>query len=620
MYDKKSGRSTTLQNFNLSVFVQKILVIILLLWFFIFLMLPMIMIFTKVFQDTAGNYVGWDNFRTYFLNPLLRMSIWHSLYISLTTSLISTGLGLIFAYGIARTCMKFKTAYKYLGMMSLFLPTMVHGMALVYIFGTKGFVAQILGIDIGLYGRTGIILAEIFYTFPQAFLILIVALQNADNRLYEAATVLGASSVKKFAAVTLPNIRYGLINSLIVCFTLSFTDFGAPTVVGGNYSVLATDVYRQVIGQQNMSMGAVVGVFLTIPALIAFLIDLSLQKKNANDEISTKAVSYRPEPARFRDTLYQIACSLILVCILALIASVAMSALVKQWPIDLSFTWKHFDFGSKLVGSGAISFINSFRLAGFTAVFGTIMVLATSYVIEKCSVFPGSRSFLKLLAMLPMALPGLVLGLAYIMNFNKEWIDIPLLSISVENSFHFLYRTMAIMVLCNIIHMFSVTFITATTSLKKLSREYEHVADSMSIPFWKVFFHVSLPMSLTAVLEIFVYFFVNSMVTVSAIVFLYTSHTRPAAIAILNMDDNGDYASSAAMSLLILLINVAVRTIYEILNKKLAKKIEAWKTGTAEDDSASPGSPAARDGCQPSEDIKIVHHALQPQIYYQSIQ
>ena len=140
---------------------------------------------------------------------------------------------------------------------------------------------------------------------------------------------------------------------------------------------------------------------------------------------------------------------------------------------------------------------------------------------------------------------------------------------------------MAIMVLCNIIHMYSVTFITATTALKKLSREYEYVADSMSIPFWRVFFHVSLPMSLTAVLEIFMYFFVNSMVTVSAIVFLYTTRTKPAAIAILNMDDNGDYAAAAAMSLLILLINIAVRTIYEIVNRILAKRIERWKTGEA---------------------------------------
>jgi iron(III) transport system permease protein len=581
MPEHRIKKSTVVQNFNISTFVQRLLLILVMFWFFIFLVLPMLMIFTKVFQDTGGEYVGLDNFREYFSNPLLRQSIGHSLYISFVTALVSTLLGLVFAYGITRTNMRFKTVYKYLGMLSLFIPTMVHGMALVYIFGTKGFVTQFFGIDIGLYGKPGIILSEVFYTFPQAFLVLIVALQSADNRLYEAATVLGASPVKRFFAVTLPGIRYGLVNSFIVCFTLSFTDFGAPTVVGGNYSVLATDVYRQVIGQQNMSMGAVVGVFLTIPALLAFMIDLFLRKKSGGEEMSTKAVTFKAEEGRARDIAYQVLCSGILLCMFALIASVAMSAFVKRWPTDMTFTLRNFDFGKKLVGSGAVSFANSFQLAGLTAVFGTIIVFATAYLVEKSSIFPRFRALSRLLSMLPMALPGLVLGLSYIMFFNKDWIEIGFLNIAIQNSFHGLYRTMAIMVLCNIIHMYSVTFITATTALKKLSREYEYVADSMSIPFWKVFFHVSLPMSLTAVLEIFMYFFVNSMVTVSAIVFLYTTRTKPAAIAILNMDDNGDYAAAAAMSLLILLINIAVRTIYEIVNRILAKRIERWKTGEA---------------------------------------
>lgn len=575
----KKVKTSKLQNITASIVVQKILVILMLCWFVIFLVVPFLMIFSKVFTDVSGNYVGLDNFKTYFANPLLRQSIGHSLMVSCVTAFVSTLLGFLFAYGITRTEMKFKTIFKYLGMLSLFLPTMVHGMALVYLFGTKGFVTQVLGIDIGLYGFPGIIMSEIFYTFPQAFLVLIIALQNADNRLYEAATVFGTSPVKRFFKVTLPNIRYGLINSFIVCFTLSFTDFGAPTVVGGNYSVLATDVYRQVIGQQNMSMGAVVGVFLTIPALLAYLIDSIMRKKSEKDQVSTKAVSFKPEKSTARDVIYQIICGLIILCILILIAGVAMSAFVKRWPTDLTFTLENFNFGAKLVGSGVASFVNSFNLAGLTAMIGTIVVFVSAYLIEKTKVYGRIRSFCRLLAMIPMALPGLVLGLAYIIFFNKQWIEIPFLGIAIENSFHGLYGTMMIMVLCNVIHMFSVTYITATTSLKKLSAEYEGVAESMSVPFWKLFFHVSLPMSMTAVLEIFMYYFVNSMVTVSAIVFLYTMQTKPAAIAILNMDDNGDYASAAAMSLLILLINIIIRAIYEIVNKILERKIDRWKTG-----------------------------------------
>ena len=178
-----------------------------------------------------------------------------------------------------------------------------------------------------------------------------------------------------------------------------------------------------------------------------------------------------------------------------------------------------------------------------------------------------------------MALPGLVLGLGYIMFFNKTWIDIPFLNVSVSNSFSGLYGTFVIMIFCTTIHLFSVTYVTASTALKKLDREYENVAESMSVPFWEVFARVSLPMCINAVLEIFMYFFVNSMVTVSAVVFLYTSQSKPVSIAILNMDDNGDYAAAAAMSILIFLINVAVRTIYEFVNATLTKRLNRWKGG-----------------------------------------
>jgi iron(III) transport system permease protein len=566
------------QRFDLNVFLQRLMILLMLVWFVIFLLMPMVMMFGQVFTDDLGNWVGLENFRSYFSNPLLTGSIVHSLTVSLSTAFISTALGLLYAYGITRTCMRGKVFYRYAALLPLFIPTMVHGMALVYLFGKTGFVTNVLGIDIGLYGKYGIIMAEIFYTFPQAFMILAVALNNADNRLYEAARVMDVSPARTFFRITLPSIRYGLINCFIVCFTLSFTDFGAPEVVGGNYSVLATDIYRQVVGQQKMSMGAVVGVVLTIPAFISFVIDLALRKKNEQNELSSKAVALRVDRSAGRDVFYQVFGSALLFCTFSMIASVVMSAFVKRWPNDMSFTLRHFDFGEKLVGSGAVSFLNSFRLSLETAAFGTVFVFLFAYLIEKTKPFRQLRSFCRFLSMMPMALPGLVLGLGYIMFFNKQWIQIPFLGIEIGNSFSGLYGTMAIMVFCTIIHMFSVTFVTGVTALKKLDREYENAASSMSIPFWKVFFKVSLPMSLNAVLEIFLYFFVNSMVTVSAIVFLYTPQNKPAAIAILNMDDNGDYASAAAMSVLILLINIAVRAVYELLNAKMSKKLDAWKT------------------------------------------
>lgn len=557
--------------------VQRIMILLMVFWFLIFLIMPMLLMFGQIFSDDHGNWVGLKNFTDYFQNPLLLSSIGHSLSVSFFTATVSTFIGLLYAYGVTRTGIKWKKLYQYLALIPIFIPTMVHGMALIYLFGKTGIVTNYLNINIGLYGKTGIIMALTVYCLPQAYMILSVALDNADNRLYEAAEVMGSSPARTFFRVTLPSIRYGLINSFIVCFTMSFTDFGAPEVVGGSFSVLATDIYRQVVGQQKMSMGAVVGVILTIPALISFLIDLMMKKKNERNELSSKAVAFQPKASKGRDRFYQLYCSLVVLCFLILIGTVALSAFVNVWPYDMSFTWKHFNFGAALHGTGVISFVNSFKLALGTAALGTILVFTFAYLIEKGKTFRRLSGICRFLSMMPMALPGLVLGLGYIMFFNKPWIEIPFLHIAVENSFSGLYGTFVIMIFCTIIHLFSVTYVTASTALKKLDREYENVAESMSVPFWKVFFRVSLPMSINAILEIFIYFFVNAMVTVSAVVFLYTAASKPASIAILNMDDNGDYAAAAAMSILIFLINVSVRTIYELVNAVLVKKLDRWK-------------------------------------------
>lgn len=565
----------------LEIPVQKLLIILMFVWFAVFLIMPTFMMFSQIFTDDLGNWVGLDNFRQYFNNPLLSSSISHSLFISVFTAIFSTTVGLVFAYGVYRCNIRGKVFYRHLILLPLFLPTMVHGMALIYLFGKTGLVTVFTGLDIHLYGRTGIIMAEIFFTLPQAYTILSVALDSADNRLYEAADVLGSSPVRTFFRLTLPSIRYGLINSLIVCFTLSFTDFGAPEVVGGSYGVLATDIFSQVIGQQKMSMGAVVGVILTIPAILSFLIDYILRKKNEQNALSSKAVAFTPKPSKSRDVFYQIFCSVTVLCSLILIASVALSALVKRWPYDMRLTTEHFNFKAKLHGSGLSSFMNSLHLSLGTAVLGTVLVFSFAYLIEKGKTYRKLRNVCRFLSMMPMALPGLVLGLGYVMFLNKRWFTIPFTGLMIENPFSDLYGTFAILIFCTVIHMFSVTFVTSVTALKKLDKEYENVSESLSIPFWRLFFRVSLPMSLNAILSTFMYFFMNSMVTISAIIFLYTSANKPAALAILNMDENGDYASAAAMSLLILLINIIARVLYEIVNSRLLKKLDKWKIPSA---------------------------------------
>ena len=177
---------------------------------------------------------------------------------------------------------------------------------------------------------------------------------------------------------------------------------------------------------------------------------------------------------------------------------------------------------------------------------------------------------------LPIAIPGLVLGLSYILFFNKPSFSVPFLDFQIFNPFSLLYGTMGILVLANIIHFFTVCFISATTTLKQIDKEFEEVSESLKVPFYKTFLRITIPLSLPTILEIGSYYFVNSMITVSAIIFLYPAKIPVSSVSIVNMDDAGDTASAAAMSTLIVLTSLFVRLIYEFTSRNVSKKSSVW--------------------------------------------
>ncbi|NQF15643.1 putative 2-aminoethylphosphonate ABC transporter permease subunit [Brevibacillus sp. HB1.3] len=528
-------------------------------------LLPLGQLFSKAFYNKNGQFIGLDNFVTYFSTPALAGSLNNTLYISAMTTLIAVTLAFLFAYALTRSGIRGKRVFRAIALLPLFAPTMMHGIALTYLFGNQGLVTTgIFGLlpfqwDIDLYGPVGIVLAEIVYVFPQAYLILAVSLAFADYQLYEAADTLGANHLRKFFVVTIPSVKYGIVSACFVCFTLSFTDFGAPKVVGGQFSVLATDVYKQVIGQQNMTMGATVGLLLIIPALVAFVVDRIVERKQ-HAAVTAKSKPYRIKENRLRDTFYFILCLSVSGFLLLLMAAVVLASFIKVWPYNLTFGLDHYDF-SNVAGEGIEPLWNSILVALLTAVIGTAVTFITAYTIEKSQVWKGLRQAGYFLSILPLALPGMVIGLAYIFFFNNP-----------SNPFHGMYGTIWILILANVIHFFAVGFITATSALKKLDPEFEQAAESMGISQTKLLWRVTIPVCMPAIVEMAVYFFINSMVTISAVVFLYAADFKLASVSIVNMDDAGDVAPAAAMSVLIVFLNILARAGAEWIASKLRKR------------------------------------------------
>ncbi len=492
-------------------YIMRGAVVALALWLVLTVLLPLWALLSKSFQAADGSFIGLANFQAYFGNPALANSIGNSVWISVVSTVICVLLAFAYAYGITRTCMPGRGIFKMIAQIPILAPSLLPAISLVYLFGNQGLAKGLL-FGASIYGPIGIVIGEVFWTFPHALIIITTALAISDARLYEAAEALRASPNRTFWTVTIPGARYGLISAVFVVFTLVITDFGVPKVIDGQFNVLATDIYKQVVGQQNFQMGAVVGLILLLPAVIAFAVDQVMQQRQSA-LLSSRAVPYSPKPDPRTDRLMLAICSLIALAIVVMLAVAFFASIATFWPYNLTPSFKNYDF-DMMDGGGWASYYNSLQLGALTALFGTAIVFSGAYLIEKTPRFGQMRGFAQFLALLPLAVPCLVLGLGYIFFFN-----------SPSNPLNFLYGTMAILVICTVSHFYSVSHLTAVTALKQIDQEFETVSASLRVLFWRTFTRVTLPVCLPAVLDIAMYLFVNAMTTVSAVVFLYSPHT-----------------------------------------------------------------------------------------------
>ncbi|MEY2688905.1 MAG: hypothetical protein RL375_3103 [Pseudomonadota bacterium] len=532
----------------------------------IFLAAPLLAMLVLAFEDKSGGFIGLGNFVAYLASPALLQSLGHSLFVSLLATTITVPLAFGLAYGITRSCMPAKGLVRTIALVPLLAPTLLSAISLIYWFGNQGAAKGLLqwfGLP-NIYGAAGIVIGECFATFPHVLMILVSALSLSDARLYEAADALGTSTARKFFTITLPGAKYGLISATLVSFTLVMTDFGIPKVIGGNYNMLATDVFKLVIGQQDFQRGAVVGLLLLTPALLTFVVDWLLQRKQTA-MLGARAVPYRPKPVAWFDGLMTAYAVLICVLMLAMLGMAVFASFATFWPYKLAPSLAHYQMGL-FDAEVADAFVVSLKLAANTALFGTAIVFGGAYLLEKTKGFDALRPLLRLLSTLPMAVPGLVLGLGYILFFNLP-----------ANPLHGLYQTLPLLVACTIAHFYTTGHLTATTALKALDAEFEAVSASLKVPFYKTFWRVTLPICLPALVDIARYFFVNAMTTISALVFLYSPTTKVAAIAILNLDESGENAAAAAMAVLITLASTVVSLVFMALSAWVGKRSQAWR-------------------------------------------
>jgi len=511
----------------------------------VFVLYPLWAILKKSFIIDDGTW-GLGNYVHYFTDPKLVTVINNSFAVSISTTLVTIVLAYAFAYAMHRSAIPLKKLWMLIAMLPLFAPSLVQALGFQLMLGRNGLVNRSFGTEFDIYGFWGIFFANTLYALPHAILMLSAALAVADARLYESARMLGGSSWRIFWTVTLPATRYGVMSAVFVVFTIVITDFGNPMVIGGDYSVLATEIYNQVSGQANFRLGAVIGMILLIPAAVAVIVERQVSRRQTA-AITESSVPLTIKPSRRFDTA-MLAC-VVLICsaIVLIIGVVVFASFVRLWPYNMSLTFNNYDVD---VQGGYGPLWTSIWMSSLAAVIGVIMVIISAYVIQKIA-NPFTR-FLYFLSILPAAVPGMVLGLGYIFAFNDP-----------ANPVYLIYGSVLMLAINTVYHYHAQGFLIATTSLKQISSTFDEASAMLGGSFLHTMRKITLPIIWPTLISLGVFFFMRAMVTLAAVIFLVTPGNNLAAVSVLLLDDAGETTQAAAFSTLIMLVVLGVLLVFQ---------------------------------------------------------
>jgi len=506
----------------------------LLLLLVVFVVWPVLRVLVASLTGPTGLTLA--HYAEFFSSWRLVRILVQSLVVSAVSTVITVAVALVLAYAVTRTDIPGKRFVSLMSLLPLISPPFLVSLAFILLFGRNGVITQALHLDWSIYGFTGIVVSQVFTFVPQAYLLIANVLGNIDVSLEEAAENLGAGPLTTLRRVTLSLARPGLASAALIVFILCLTDFGNPILIGGRYNVLATEIYAQVIGMSNFAAGTTMAVVLIVPCLVAYLVNAAWVGTRSYVTVTAGArVPARPIPPALRWPLFALSGGVGLF-IAAIYALIPLGSVVRLWGGDWSLSLRHYAFASSAEGAWPIW--NSVKLAALAGVIGTVVALVTAYVVERKR--PPGRRAIEALSLLPVALPGTVIGLGYILAFNVP----PLL----------LTGTIWILVASVVFWKFPVAVLAGINALKQIDPAVEEAAVSLGAGTVRTFTRVVLPLLTSAAFSIFVYFFINGMVTVSAVIFLTYPGFNLGSVAILNQVENGYPGVACALGTIILAI------------------------------------------------------------------
>lgn len=487
-------------------------------------------------------YIDRYNLVKLFKSAQFYTSLFNSLFVSSVTTIISLIIAFILALCVSRTNIRYKGIFSIIMVIPMLIPSISHSTGLIILFGRNGLITNLLGLNFSIYGFWGIVFGSALYSLPYAFLMIFDVIKYENYAPYEAANILGIPKKNQLAIITVPYLRKPLISIIFATFSMVFTDYGVPLAIGGRFTTLPVLMYQEVIGQLNFSKGSIIGLVLLFPAVIAFVFDTINKDRAGSSYITT---DFRIEKNRLRDLFAYTVCVLITLIIVLIISSFIILTFTNNYPIDLSLTLNNI---KKTFNMNGVQYLANSLLIGIIV---TIIGVAFSFIAAYYTSRMTSKltKALHLFSITSMAIPGIVLGLSYVLLFKGSII----------------YGTIIILIIVNIVHFTASPYLMMYNTLGKINENLENVGQTLGIPRIKVIFDIIIPQVKTTLLEMGSYLFVNSMITISAVSFLATTENKPFSLMINQFEALMIIECSAVVSLILLVINILIKgTVYLI--------------------------------------------------------
>ena len=486
-----------------------------------------------------------EGFRELVNSKLFLPALQNSFTTALTATLITLVLSLTAAWALERTAIKGRTIFSMLFVLPMLIPSISHAFGLVSLLGANGFLTNLLHLNGTIYGFWGIVTGSVMYSFPVAFLMISGILHYEDGTPYQAAKVLGVPRFRQFMDITLPYLKKTLISVFFAVFTMIVTDYGVPLTIGGKTTTLSVLMYQKAVSMIDYDAGSVIGAFLLVPAIIAFLVDLLNPEHGQSGYVSMPVV---PEKRRLSAVLSYLYSALVSLFVLLPVLAFGLMVFETKYPVDPAFTLYHIE---KTMNRGAGQYLlNSLLYALLAGLFGTLLAFICAYLTARAKGALGKG--IHLISITSMSIPGLVLGLSYVIFFHSMPI----------------YGTIFIIALANSMHFFASPYLMMYNTLEKVNPDLEAVGQSLGVGRMHIIKDVILPKVRLTMLEMFVYFFVNSMMTISAVSFLAPPSPKPVALMINQFEAQLLMESAAFVSLMILGINVLLKLAVNLLKRR----------------------------------------------------